>query len=198
MTDTAQPVAAADPAVMTGDPIAAAAAAFRAQREPEPAPKPRDEAGRFASPEPEIEQDTEIEAEEPDYAEPGAEIDAEPIEADEAAEEAQPEPVEMPAPWSKDDAELWAALPPETQAKLAERIGQQEVGVNSKFQELATARKATEAQLAEANANREAYGQAIDTVIGLITVTEHNTVDYGLGTDGYDRSEEHTSDLRSL
>src|SRR3546814_3736699 len=72
----------------------------------------------------------------------------------------------MPASWSKDDAELWASLPPETQAKLAERIGQQEVGVNSKFQELATARKATEAQLAEANANRDAYGQAIDAVIG--------------------------------
>src|SRR3546814_20241242 len=90
-------------------------------------------------------------------SEPEAEIDAEPIEADEAAEEAQPEPVEMPASWSKDDAELWASLPPETQAKLAERIGQQEVGVNSKFQELATARKATEAQLAKANANRDAY-----------------------------------------
>src|SRR3546814_10137478 len=54
-------------------------------------------------------------------SEPEAEIDAEPIEADEAAEEAQPEPVEMPASWSKDDAELWASLPPETQAKLAER-----------------------------------------------------------------------------
>src|SRR3546814_10014442 len=69
-----------------------------------------------------------FEAEEPDYAEPEAEIDAEPIEADEAAEEAQPEPVEMPASWSKDDAELWESLPPDTQAKMAERIGQQEVG----------------------------------------------------------------------
>src|SRR3546814_19111028 len=95
----------------------------------------------------------------------------------------------MPASWSKDDAELWASLPPETQAKLAERIGQQEVGVNSKFQELATARKATEAQLAEANANRDAYGQAIDAVIGLIAVPEPNPVEYGLGTDGYDRQD---------
>ena len=55
----------------------------------------------------------------------------------EAPDEGQPEPVDMPASWSKEDAETWSALPADAQAKIAEREGQREQAVNAKFQESA-------------------------------------------------------------
>lgn len=174
MVDTAQvPTAPADP-------VADAAAAFAAMREPEATAQPRDDAGRFAR----AEEEQEIEAA---PVEGEAEIEAEPIEGEEAAEEAQPEAVKMPASWSKEDAEHWGALPAETQALISQREAQRETAINSKFQEAANARKAGEAQLAEANANRDAYAEAINTVLGLVSPVEPDPRAFGLGTGQYDR-----------
>lgn len=175
MADTAQaPLASADP-------VADAAAAFASLREPEAPQQPRDETGRFASQAPEQE---EIEAA---PVEEAAEIDEVQNDEVEAAEEAQPEPVKMPASWSKEDAEHWNALPPETQELIAQREGQRETAVNSKFQEAANARKASEAQLAEANANRDAYAEAVNTVLSLVSPVEPDPRQFGLGTGNYNR-----------
>lgn len=172
----------AQAALPSADPVADAAAAFRSLREPEQAPQARDEAGRFAS---QQEPQQEIEAE-PVEAEP-AEIEAEQVGEAEAAEEAQPEPVKMPASWSKEDAEHWNALPAETQALIGQREAQRESAVNSKFQEAANARKASEAQLAEANSSRDAYAEAINTVLSLVHPVEPDPRQFGAGTGQYDR-----------
>lgn len=177
MADTAQALLA------SADPVADAAALFRAVREPEAPPRPRDETGKFAPREPEPVAE-EIEAQ---PIEGEAEVDAEPIGGEVAAEEAQPEAAKMPVSWSKDDAEHWNALPPEAQAIIAEREGQREAAVNTKFQEQANARKAAEAQIAEANANRNAYAEAIDRVLALVAPVEPDPRHYGAGTGNYNR-----------
>lgn len=176
-TDTAQAV------YPPADPVADAAALFGSMREPEaPAPH-RDETGKFAP------KAVEPVAEEIEAApvEDAADIDTETVEVEEAADEAQPEGPKMPASWSKEDAEHWNALPPEAQALIAEREGQRESAVNSKFQEAANARKASEAQLAEANANRDAYADAINTVLSLVSPVEPDPRHYGAGTGNYNR-----------
>ncbi|MGQ3081081.1 MULTISPECIES: hypothetical protein [Alphaproteobacteria] len=175
-TDTAQVV------YPPADPVADAAALFGAMREPQA--QPRDETGKFApkaAPEP-VEEEIEAAP-----VEEAAEIDAELIDVEEAADEAQPEGVKMPVSWSKDDAEHWNALPPEAQALIAEREGQRETAVNTKFQEYANARKASEAKIAEANANRDAYAEAVTTVLGMVTPVEPDPRDYGAGTGNYNR-----------
>lgn len=163
MDDTAQPLAAET------DPMAAAAEVFKAfdanPAPDEPEPVPRDEQGRFAPRTPA--EETEIEAEEgqPETAESDAE---QAPEGEEAAEEAQPPAVEMPASWAKEDAEIWSALPPEVQGKIAEREGQRDAAVNLKFQEAANVRRAVEAIQAEAQANREQAIAATDAAIQLL------------------------------
>ena len=177
--DTAQPALAAENVALDD-----AANAFKSFLNPQSA-QPRDDSGRFASQsEPEA-----IEEEE------GGEEDAAPVEdgdddeqqVDEAAEEAQPDAPDMPSSWSKDDAELWATLPAEAQAKIAEREAQRDAGLNAKLQEAANARKLVEQQAAEANANRDAYARAIDEVIGLVNFPRPDPTQYGLGTESYDR-----------
>lgn len=146
--------------------------------------QPRDDTGKFApkaAPEP-VEEEIEAAP-----VEEAAEIDAEQIEGEEAAEEAQPEAVKMPVSWSKDDAEHWNALPPEAQTLIAEREGQRETAVNTKFQEYANARKASEAKIAEANANRDAYAEAVNTVLSMVSPVEPDPRDYGAGTGNYNR-----------
>lgn len=175
MSDTAQSVVTADPNAQ----IAAAANAFKtAIVDPV---IPRDEAGRFTPPA----------STEELISEEGAPLEAGEVAetSDEgmAAEEAQPEPVDMPASWSNDDAALWADLPPETQAKIAEREGQRETAVNRKFQEAANVSKAAQAELATANANRDAYGQAINEVLSVMNPQEPDPRHYGAGTGNYDR-----------
>lgn len=164
------------------DPVAEAAAVFKTLREPE-APQPlRDDTGRFARAELEPVQEIEAEA---DAAEVEVESEQE-VEA-EAAEEAQPERADMPSSWSKEDADLWDALPAETQAKLAEREAQQHRGLNQKFQTIANERKALEASLAEANSNRNSYREAIDMVLSLVNPVQPDPRAYGLGTQNYNR-----------
>lgn len=176
MSDTAQPAMAADPNVQLEN----AANAFKAALGQDV--QPRDEQGRFASAQPEVEQDLD----EGELA-PEAEDDAE-IEADaEADDESQPEPVKMPTSWSKEDAELWESLPADAQGKIAEREAQREQAVNQKFQEAANVRKQFETELTEANANRDAYKAAIDDVLSLVTPTKPDPRAYGAGTGNYNR-----------
>jgi hypothetical protein len=180
-TDTGQPGLAPENVA-----LADAANAFKVHLGQIPAPVARDEGGRFTSTAAQEEAE-EIEAQDEAQALPEAEEDVEQQETEEAADEAQPDAVDMPASWSKEDAEAWAALPPEAQAKIAEREGQREAAVNQKFQEAANARKASEAQLAEANANREKYRDAIDQVLSLVTPQRPDPTQFGLGTGEYDR-----------
>ena len=169
MADTAQPVAAAETAPV--DPIAAAADAFKsfdpfAQPKAEPI---RDEQGRFAKAEGEEAPEQEIEAEDEAHeAEAEAESHEAEQETDEAAEEAQPEAVELPTSWPAEHAETWKSLPPETQAFIVEREGQRDAAVNAKFQEAANLRKANEAEIEEAKANRTKFAEAADFLLSVI------------------------------
>lgn len=182
MSDTAQPVAAETP---LNDQIDSAAAAIRAMRA---VSQPRDDTGRFAGEQmqPETETDAELpEGEEADEYDTDATDESE-YEA-ETPEEDQVEAVEMPKSWSKEDAQLWQDLPPSAQAKIAEREGQRDAAVNSKFQEVANARKEYEAKLAEANQSRDKWAQDYDLLIADLSLPEPDPRQYGLGTPHYNR-----------
>jgi hypothetical protein len=162
MTDTAQAQAPAETGYV--DPLAEAAGAFKVALGQSDAPaRDRDESGRFASAQAD-EQEIEDEGD-AEQAEPESDIDDDADIQDEAADEAQPNPVDMPSSWAKEDAGLWAELPPEAQAKIAAREGQRDAAVNQKFQEAANIRKANEALVNEAANNRQAYAEAIDVVL---------------------------------
>ena len=88
--------------------------------------------------------------------------------AEQAGDEPQPDEVPLPASWPAEQAELWESLPPEARAFIALREGQREAAVNAKFQEAARLRKAHEAEIAEANANRQRYAEAADQVLSLV------------------------------
>ena len=168
--DTPQPETAGETEVAS-DPIADAANAFKVNLGQAEAPqRPRDEHGRFAKSQPEeAEQEIEAEAEEaPEATEAEAESHDE-EQAEEAAEEAQPEPVDLPTSWPAEQAEMWKNLPPETQAFIREREGERDAAVNAKFQEAANVKKANEAFIAEANANRQRFAELADFAFQLIT-----------------------------
>lgn len=182
MTDTAQ----SQTGTAETDAIAHAAQAFKISLgQSESAERPRDEHGRFASTQTPVEatEEEEIEAEAQAEAESHEEVE----ETDEAAEEAQPEAVDLPNSWPAERAEEWKALPPETQAFIAEREGQRDAAVNAKFQEAANLRKAHEAEINEAKTNRTRYAEAIETVLGLVQPQRPDPYQYGLGTGNYNR-----------
>lgn len=167
--DTAQPLAAeTDPNAA----LQAAADAFKSAV----GDKPRDEQGRFARQEIDtVDDEPEIEGE-PETGDEG-EIE----EQAEAADEVQPEPVPMPSSWSKEEAERWNALPPETQAFIAEREGQRDAAVNSKFQEAANVRK----ELAE---KRDGLAEQLETIMSAITPVEPDPRAFGYGTQQYNEA----------
>jgi hypothetical protein len=186
MDDTAQPVTAAET-----DPFASAAEAFKVSLGQAPE-RPRDEHGRFTStqaPEEAAEEEEEINADEgePEAAESAEDTD----EGEDAAEEAQQSAVDMPSSWSKDDAEIWSALPPEAQAKIAEREGQRDAAINQKFQEAANLRKAHEAEISEAQANRTKYAEAIDQVLSLIKPQQPPLSMLDINSGDYDPDQYH-------
>ncbi len=167
--DTAQPLAAeTDPNVA----IAAAADAFKTFD----SPALRDDAGRFASKEIETVDEADPEGDEAEAIGDDGEIE----EREEAADEAQPEPVAMPSSWSKEEAERWDALPPETQAFIAQREGQRDAAVNSKFQEYSTARK-------EASKARDELAGQLDLIMSAINPVKPDPRAFGYGTQHYNR-----------
>ena len=175
MDDTAQAAPAETPVY---EQIDSAAAAIRAMRT---VSQPRDDSGRFAG-----------EAEEPEVeeaeAEPTEDVSEETDEdyEDEAPEEDQAEPVEMPKSWSKEDEEVWHQLPPAAQAKIAEREGQRDAAINSKFQEAANARKEFESRQAEANSSRDKWAQDYDLLVADLELPKPDPRQWGLGTQNYD------------
>lgn len=181
MDDTAQPMAAETP---LHEQIAGAADAIKAMRA---SVQTRSEDGRFAAEQPEetpvdpqdISEDLPDEGEPLDYDEQQEEADG--------PEEDQPEAVEMPKSWSKEDEELWRTLPPSAQARIAEREGQRDTAINSKFQEVANARKEYEARLAEANAGRDKWAQEYDLLVADLSIPKPDPRQYGLGSGNYNR-----------
>lgn len=133
-------------------------------------------------------QSDEIEAAEEGEAQAEPEAVAESHEeegAEEAADEAQLAETGLPTSWPAEQAELWKSLPPEAQAFIAKRDGERDAAVNAKFQEAANLRKAHEAEISEAQANRERYAEAADLVLSLVvpqppprTMLDINSPDY--------------------
>ena len=155
-----------------------AANAFKAFDNPAPA-QPRDEAGRFAS-----EQPQEIEDDEPEAIEAEGEVAEDDEDAQEAAEPAQP----MPPSWGADDAELWESLPPETQAKIAAREGERDRGLNLKLQEAANVRKAVEQRAAELSTKLEDLDRVIGTVEAIYKTPEPDPRAFGYGTQQFNEA----------
>ena len=172
MSDTAQSLA-------TADPIAEAAAAFKALSAPI-AEKPRDDSGRFAAATPEPEP-IEPEAESAQVEATDDSDDEAP--AVEAAEEAQPEPeTPMPSSWPKEDAEAWNAMPPAARAIVAQREGQRDAAINQKFHEAANIRKAAEA-------TRASYAQQLDVIINQISPVAPDPAQYRDADGNFDSNQ---------
>ena len=154
MMDTAQAAAPAETDLQTS--LENAAKAFMAVENPASVQK-RDETGKFAAeqePEPEDGEDfTDEQPLDTEEVDEDADEDSGEVEADEADyEPAQP----LPPSWPEDMAETWKALPADAQQYLLQRDAEQTRALNAKFQEIANARKAAEAEArAEANAKRE-------------------------------------------
>src|SRR5687767_13255906 len=174
MSDTAQPLAAAADSeiVSTRDALEAASQAFKLSlgQAGDPA-QPRSADGRFTSsgaPEKPDEEEDQIDAPEAgDEPDAGAENQDEDGADEEAGDEPQPSDAALPKSWPAEQAELWKSLPPETQAFIAAREGQRDAAVNAKFQEAANLRKAQEAEIIEAQSNRQRYAEAVDQVLSL-------------------------------
>lgn len=149
--------------------IAESTAAFKSFLTGDDDKRPRDEQGRFAreaGDEAQSEGDLETEAEQPEAQAEGEYADDEAgNEYDEGTEDGQPDAdIPMPVSWSKDDADLWAALPVEARAKVAERETQRDQAINLKFQEAANVRRLAEQQAQEAAYSRNAYIQQLQSI----------------------------------
>lgn len=188
MAETAQPIAAAetDPNVQLQN----AADAFKAFDNPV-AHRTRDESGRFAPEEQETEEAEEPETEVETEVEDDADLEGT-EDADEEAEglsdeedEAQP----LPPSWPEDKAELWKSLSADARAVIAERDAEQLRATNAKFQEIANARKAAEAEAKqEANAKRDELIAQIETVEQLYQVVEPDPRAFGYGTQQFNQA----------
>lgn len=187
--DTAQPYGAAET-----DPVATAADAFKVSLG-QADPRPRDDSGRFASeqqPATEGEDETdEIEVEGAADAEPDTESDTDTDDGDEAADDAQPDAVDMPVSWAKEDAEIWSALPPEAQAKIAEREGQRDAAINQKFQAAANLRQQNEAIIRRAAETRDTFAQLAEMTLNVIKPVEPPLSMLDYNSDDYDPDQYH-------
>ena len=184
MTDTAQLPGAAENVALDD-----AAHAFKVSLG-QADERPRDERGRFAPTAAEEEEDSTVDdAAAPVAEEETGEDDAQAVDDDQAADEdaAQSDPVDLPASWSKDDAELWSSLPAEAQAKIAEREAQRDAAVNAKFQEAANVRKANEAIVTEANDSRKKALEATEMALSLIQPQRPNPQEYWT-QEGFDQA----------
>ena len=121
-----------------------------------------------------------------DEPEAGAENQDDASGDEEAGDEPQPSDAPLPKSWPAEQAELWRSLPPETQALIAAREGQRDAAVNAKFQEAANLRKAHEAEINEANLNRQRYAEAVDQVLSLVVPQMPPRSMLDAGSDDYD------------
>ncbi len=82
--------------------------------------------------------------------------------------EAEPQetaPLELPRSWSKDQSELWAKLPPETQAYLLEQDSKATRAVRQAQNEAAEQRKAAEEKAAAMEQARKQYDEALPVLL---------------------------------
>ena len=189
MTDTAQPLAAAEPSTMSrDDAIAEAAQAFKISLgQAEPVLAAAEEAAEEAASGDATDDNDNIEA--PEAADPagdGAESQDQDDDPEAAADEAQADAIDLPRSWPADKAELWTSLPPEAQAVIAEREGQRDAAVNAKFMEAANLRKAHEAELGEARTSRARALEATDLALALIQPKAPPVSMLDAGSDDYD------------
>lgn len=111
---------------------------------------------------------------EPAEAPPGpaeadaAATDAEAGSATEAAEAAEPAPIEPPRSWSKEDKELFAGLPRETQMRVAERERSRESDFLRRQNEAADKLKGLTAKEQATDQARRHYEDALPAVLQLV------------------------------
>jgi hypothetical protein len=144
--------------------------------------QPRAPDGKFAKEAAEPEDEDEEEAEQAELESDDEE------EADEDEQEAADEAQPMPPSWPADKAEIWSALPADTQAFIAERDAEQLRAVNAKFQESANARKEADSAREQANANRDRYASELDVLMGALNPVEPDPRAFGYGTQQYNEA----------
>lgn len=162
------PALPAEPAATSQAPLSVSEAASllsrsrMAKREEQPAPQaeapakePRAPAAEPAEPAPSAA--AEEDAAPPDEA-PGAD---EPTQDDPASKPS----VEPPRSWTKEDKELFASLPPETQQRISERERAREVEFRKGQDAIANDRKAVQAAAQQALQLRSQYEQALPALL---------------------------------
>lgn len=188
MSETGQPGLAPENAD-----IADATAAFKSYLTgSKPDERPRDEQGRFARSEGEAQPaDEETDAPEAEGAYEAQQDDGADDETGdeyaEGTEDGQPDDdIPMPVSWSRDDADLWAALPVEARQKVAERETQRDQAINHKFQEAANVRRLAEQQAIEAANSRNAYLQQLQMLEASLVPQKPDPVMLNPQSQAYD------------
>ena len=158
MTETAQGIGPAETEhAPTADPLEAAAEAFKISLGQTEAPAEADGEGKAGAP-----------GDPPSADEPKNE-------PEEEAGGPEPEPAlaaPLPPSWPRDKAELWESLTDEARAFIAQRDGQRDAAVNAKFMAAADLRKAHEAELGAARAERARALEAAELALALIRPQE--------------------------
>lgn len=165
----AEPAATSQPALTVSEAASLLSRSRMAKREEQPAPQaeaPAPQADEPAAPDPSA--SAEEDAAPQDEA-PGAD---EPTQDDPASKPS----VEPPRSWTKEDKELFASLPPETQARIAERERAREVEFRKGQDAFAQQRKAAEAEAQQAAQLRAQYEQALPAL--LQTLQAQNNAEF--------------------
>ena len=97
--------------------------------------------------------------------------------AEDASDPAEKPSIEPPRSWSKEDKELFLTLPPETQARIADREQRREVEIRRGQNDTAEGRKALEAERLKVEQARAQYENALPAL--LSTLEEQNAGEFG-------------------
>ena len=124
---------------------------------PDDRPAETEQTGQDPLPGPEDPAPSEEEEEDEAY-----EPDTEPVEE---GEELDHQGIEPPSSWSKQDREVFSALPPEAQAVIARRESEQNKAFTQKTQEIAEHRKALESTFVTVQQEREAYANNLQQLL---------------------------------
>jgi hypothetical protein len=124
---------------------------------PEDRPAETEQTGQDPLPGPEDPAPSE-EEEEDDAYEPD-------LEPSQEGEDADHQGIEPPNSWSREDKEVFRALPPEAQAVIARRESEQNKAFTQKTQEIAEHRKALESTFLTVQQEREAYANNLQQLL---------------------------------
>ena len=98
-------------------------------------------------------------------AEDAGVVEAQPPSETQETDPAEQPPIEPPRSWTKEDKELFAGLPRETQERLAERERSRDTDISRRQNEAAEARKAIEAERQLAEQARQQYEAALPQLL---------------------------------